>query len=190
MQEPAQRVSDQELMCRLIDRDLDALEQLYERHHRVALGIARRIVRDAEYAEDIVQDAFLTIWRQPERFDPARGTARGWLFAIVHHRSIDRVRRMTGAVRAVELTPELVDDDADDPCEIAFASIRSEQVHRALSMLPSEQRRAIVLAFLHGRTHTEIAELMDCPLGTVKGRIRIGLAKLRALLEEPGMVAA
>jgi RNA polymerase sigma-70 factor (ECF subfamily) len=177
-------------MLRLRERDIAALEQLYDRHHQAALGLACRIVRDRCLAEDVVQDAFLTIWRQPERFDPSRGTARGWLLAIVHHRSIDRVRRMTAAGRTVELHPDLVDHRAADPSELAVDAIQREQVHAALNRLPAEQRRAIELSFLHGRTHQEIAELMNCPLGTVKGRIRIGMEKLRAFMLVPEQAAA
>jgi RNA polymerase sigma-70 factor (ECF subfamily) len=187
-------VTDQELMLRLREHDLQALEELYDRHHQIALGLACKIVRDRGTAEDIVQDAFLTLWRQPERFDPARGTARGWLLAIVHHRSIDKLRRAKLANRTVELTPNLIDERSEDPFEQAAGKIQSEQLRAALEQLPPDQRRAIELSFLHGRTHTEIAELMNCPLGTVKGRIRIGLAKLRglvpaaAMLPEPGAI--
>lgn len=181
---------DRILMQRLLQRDIVALEQLYDRHHQVALGLACRIVRDRTLAEDVVQDAFLTLWRQPERFDPARGTARGWLLAIVHHRSIDRVRRVAAIGRPVELSPDMVDERAGDPSELAWESIRREQVRAALDRLPDEQRRAIELSFLQGRTHQEIAELMHCPLGTVKGRIRIGLEKLRAYMTVPDQAAA
>lgn len=171
----------EELMLRLRQRDVAALEALYDRIAPLALGLACRIVRDRSLAEDIVQEAFLTLWRQPERYDPARGSARGWILAIVHHRSIDRVRRMAVRGPLGELTPDLVDERSVDPAEAAFAAIRGEQLRAALDMLPREQRTAIVLSYVHGRTHAEIAELMGCPLGTVKGRIRIGLEKLRAM---------
>jgi RNA polymerase sigma-70 factor (ECF subfamily) len=177
--------ADRVLMLRLRERDVDALEQLYERHVQAALGLAWRIVRDRGLAEDIVQEAFLTLWRQPERFDPCRGTARGWLLAIVHHRSIDHVRRMSTAGRAVELGTDLVDYRVIDPSDLAVDAIQREQVRAALECLPAEQREAIELSFLHGRTHQEIAELLHCPLGTVKGRIRIGLEKLRAFMLVP-----
>lgn len=181
---------DRQLMRRLCARDIDALEALYDRHHAAAIGLSCRVVRDRELAEDIVQDAFLTLWRQPERFDPTRGTVRGWLLAIVHHRSIDRVRRLKAQGRMVELTPDIVDARAEDPGELAWESICREDVRHALGALPAEQRRAIELAFIHGRTHAEIAELLGCPLGTVKGRIRIGLEKLRAAMLPAGSVAA
>lgn len=181
---------DRQLMARLCDRDTAALEMLYDRHHQVALGLACKIVRDRAAAEDIVQDAFLTLWRQPERFDPAKGAPRGWLLAIVHHRSIDRLRRSRAATPAAELSPSLVDARQADPCDIAVARIEARQLLSALEALPAEQRRAIELAFVHGRTHVEIAALMDCPLGTVKGRIRLGLAKLRLVLAARAPAAA
>lgn len=175
-------LSDQQLMARLVHKDIAALETLYDRHHQVALGLACKIVRDRATAEDVVQDAFLTLWRQPERFDPGKGTPRGWLLAIVHHRSIDKLRRAKVSSRSVELTPNLVDERQADPCDIATERIQSGELLSALETLPAEQRRTIELAFIHGRTHVEIADLMGCPLGTVKGRIRIGLSKLRASL--------
>src|SRR5687767_603815 len=92
---------DEELMRRMCDRDLLAFETLHDRHQSVALGLACRILRDRSLAEDVVQDAFLTIWRQPERYDPARGSVRCWLLAIVHHRSIDRLRRLGNSTRLV-----------------------------------------------------------------------------------------
>ena len=181
--------TDQDLMRRLCRRDVRALEELYDRHHQIALGLACKIVRDRGTAEDVVQEAFLTLWRQPERFDPARGTARGWLLAIVHHRSIDKLRRARLANRTVALSPNLIDDRGADPFEHAAEQIQSEQLRAALDKLPDDQRNAIVLSFVHGRTHTEIAELMGCPLGTVKGRIRIGLTKLRALVPAATLMA-
>jgi RNA polymerase sigma-70 factor (ECF subfamily) len=180
--------TDQQLMARLCQRDIHALEVLYDRHHQIALGLACKIVRDHGLAEDVVQDAFMTLWRQPDRFDPTRGTARGWLLAIVHHRSIDKLRRSKLANRTVELSPNLVDEHSADPFDQAVENIQSEQLRAALNKLPSDQRRAIELSFLHGRTHTEIAELMGCPLGTVKGRIRIGLTKLRTLVPASAML--
>lgn len=183
-------ISDRELMHRMCSRDLSALELLHDRHQPVALGLACRILRDRSFAEDVVQDAFLTIWRQPERYDPARGSVRCWLLAIVHHRSIDKLRRHGHPGRLVQLTPDLIDTAAHDPGDLAVMTLERERVQAALARLPIEQRRAIELSYLHGRTHAEIAELMNCPLGTVKGRIRIGLEKLRVMIPAPELAAA
>ena len=179
---PQHGPTDQQLMARLREQDIAALEEIYDRHHQVALGLACKVLRDRATAEDVVQDAFLTLWRQPERYDPAKGTPRGWLLAIVHHRSIDQIRRARISSRTVELSPNLVDEQQADPCDVASARIESGALLSALETLPDEQRKAIELAFIHGRTHVEIASLMGCPLGTVKGRVRIGLAKLRSSL--------
>ena len=182
--------ADRAVLERLATGDLDALDALYDRYKTMAYSIAFRITADATLAEDVVQDAFLTLWRQPERYHPERGTVRSWLLAIVHHRSIDRLRRNGLSKRIVELTPDLVDRSAIDPSDIAVATLEREYIAEALSRLPAEQRRAIELSYLQGRTHAEIAELMNCPLGTVKGRIRIGLDKLRVMIAAPELVAA
>jgi RNA polymerase sigma-70 factor, ECF subfamily len=181
---------DRELMRQLVARDLRALETLYDRHHQIALGLACKIVRDRGLAEDVVQDAFLALWRQPERYDPTRGTARGWLLAIVHHRSVDKLRRGRTSGYQTDLSATLADTREPDPCDVAAGHEQAAQLHVALAQLPDEQRRVLELAYLQGRTHTEIATLMNCPLGTVKGRIRIGLARLRALAPTMGLSAA
>lgn len=183
-------VTDRELMQQLCERDLLALEILHDRHMPAALGLACRVLRDRSYAEDVVQETFLIVWRQPDRYDPARGSVRSWLMAIVHHRSIDKIRRLRAAGIHVELTPNIVDRSEVDPADLAVAALEHERVRGALEQLPTEQRQAIELSFLYGRTHAEIAELMNCPLGTVKGRIRIGLDKLRALMPAPEFTAA
>jgi RNA polymerase sigma-70 factor (ECF subfamily) len=183
-------ISDQVLIQRLQRRDLSALEELINRYRSVAIGHACRIVRDRSLAEDVVQDAFLTIWRQPERYDPSRGSVRCWLLAIIHYRSIDKVRRLAATGKLVELTEDIVDAAAADPGDLAVLAVERDSVRAALDRLPAEQRRAIELSFLHGRTHAEIAELMNCPLGTVKGRIRIGLEKLRTMIQAPDLAAA
>jgi RNA polymerase sigma-70 factor (ECF subfamily) len=183
-------VTDQELMQRLCARDLPALELLHDRHMPAALGLDRRVLRDRSYAEDVVQDAFLIVWRKPDRYDPSRGSVRAWLLAIVYHRSIDKIRRLRAAGIYVELTPNIVDRSQADPAVLAVTALECERVRGALEQLPAEQRQAIELSFLQGRSHTEIAALMNCPLGTVKGRIRIGLDKLRAMMPAPELTAA
>jgi RNA polymerase sigma-70 factor (ECF subfamily) len=155
-----------------------------------ALGLACRVLRDRSYAEDVVQDPFLIVWRKPNCYDPSRGSVRSWLLAIVYHRSIDKIRRLRTAGMYVELTPNIVDRSQVDPAALAVAALECERVRGALAQLPAEQRQAIELSFLQGRTHAEIAALMNCPLGTVKGRIRIGLDKLRAMMPAQELTAA
>ena len=178
---PAAFELDRELMLRLRLRDIDAFERLYNRHHRAAFGLAFKVTGDCGLAEEVVQDAFLTIWRTPERFDPSRGSARGWLLSIIHHRSLDRLRR-TAPTRLDGQLVDRVDARAADPSDLAIAALRRAELYAALDRLPIEQREAVELAFLRGRTHTEIARLLGCPLGTIKGRIRLGLQKLRVLV--------
>jgi RNA polymerase sigma-70 factor (ECF subfamily) len=181
--------SDRELMLRLRQRDVRALELLYDRYSQLALGLSCKILHDRALAEDVVQDAFLTVWRQPERFDPTKGNAKGWLLAFVHHRSVDRLRRLTVRGFVGELSPNVLDEDAPDPADVAFATMTREQITVALGRLPADQRRAIELSYLQGWTHREIADAMNCPLGTVKGRIRIGLEKLRTLIPASAVLA-
>ena len=182
--------SDQKLMQRLCARDLLALELLHDRHMPAALGLACRVLRDRSYAEDVVQDAFLIVWRRPDRYDPSRGSVRSWLLAIVYYRSIDKIRRLRTAGSQVELTPNIVDRSQADPAAVAVATIERERIRGALEQLPTEQRQAIELSYLYGHTHAEIAALMNCPLGTVKGRIRIGLDKLRMMMPVAELTAA
>lgn len=179
-----EEVADRELMVRLCQDDPTALGVLYDRYRDTAIGLAVSIVRDRDTAEDIVHDAFLSVWQQARRYDPRRGSPRAWLLTIVHNRGIDRLRRQA-VRRAIALTPDLVDTRSPDPADTAADWVLVTHLRAALWQLPEQQRRTIELAFLHGRTHAEIATLMDCPVGTVKGRIRIGMAKLRAIMIPP-----
>jgi RNA polymerase sigma-70 factor (ECF subfamily) len=166
-------------------RDDGALAELYDRHGAVAHGVAYRILGERSAAEDVVQEAFLAAWRHAAGYRPERGSARAWLLTIVHHAAIDRHRRR----RKREATDVPFDDVAfgmasrgDDPFTAAASAIEAEQVRGALAGLPVEQRRAIELAFFGGLTHQEVAERTGEPLGTVKGRMRLGLKKLSVLL--------
>jgi RNA polymerase sigma-70 factor (ECF subfamily) len=168
---------------------LDALEVLYDRHHRLALGLARRMLADEQAAEDVVQEVFLAVWRQAERYRPERGAVKTWLLAMVHHRAIDRLRQRPAARAAVELSEQLEDQGMAPVWQQAFEQIRGEQISSALEVLPPEQRETIELAYFGGKSQSEIAALQGVPLGTVKGRTRLALEKLRGLLvglrEEP-----
>jgi len=180
--------SDEELLQALERRELSALEILYDRHHRMALGLARRILGEQQAAEDVVQEVFLSAWRQAERYRSERGSVKTWLLAMVHHRSVDRLRRSPSGV-LVELEAEIEDRRVAPVWEQASDRIDAEQVNAALDYLPREQRETIELAYFGGKSQSEIAELLGVPLGTVKGRTRLGLEKLRGLLaglrEEP-----
>lgn len=178
--------TDEQILAALAQRELSALEELYDRYAKIAYSLAYRIVGDRGTAEDVVQDAFLSVWRQAATYKSDRGKARTWLLSIVHHRSIDRLRSGASSSTTIpyEELPES-GEDADKPSiwQQAWNNVRGDMVRRALDRLPAEQKKSIELAYFSGYTQSEIAELMGVPLGTVKGRMRIGLQKLRALLD-------
>lgn len=184
--EPA-RASDEAVLLAIQRRDDAALAELYDRYGRLAFGLAYRVVGERGGAEDVVQEAFLSVWRHAARYRLERGGARSWLMAIVHNAAIDRRRgRHKRELSDVELDSVAfaLETDAEDTFVVVAAGIRAEQVREALTALPLEQRQAIKLAYFGGLTHQEIAERTGTPLGTVKSRMRLGLVKLRALLAD------
>jgi RNA polymerase sigma-70 factor (ECF subfamily) len=181
--------TDEDLLAGLAAGRLEALDLLYERHRTMAYGIARRITADDALAEDVVQEAFLGAWRSAAGFVPGRASVRTWLLAIVHHRSIDAVRRRRAVV---DLPDESEGSRTPDPLilpdvwgEVA-ARLDSVTVAAALATLPAAQRSALELAYYGGLSQTEIATRTGAPLGTVKSRIRLGLLGLRRELEIGG----
>ena len=178
---------DDDLMQGVVRRDPTAFMTLYDRHHRLAFALAYRVLGDAAVAEEVVQDAFLVVWRRADSFTAAYGGgARAWLLTIVRHRAIDARRRSrrhreAPGFEAVEET--LATPDAWS--EVA-RGLERDEVRAAVGALPEEQRRAIELAYFDGLTQREIAERTDTPLGTVKGRLRLGLHKLHGILVATG----
>ncbi len=182
---------DDELITAVAGGDHPALLALYDRHGRIAYGLAYRILGDAGAAEEAVQDAYLRVWRRASTFDASRGGARSWLLTIVHHCAIDLLRRRVGAPPVVAGLDEMADrQSVPDAWSEVSGRIESERVRTAVETLPGEQRRAIEMAFFDGLTHREIAERDGLPLGTVKGRLRLGLRRLSGLLAEPAPGAA
>ena len=178
--------TDDQILAALAQRDLSALEALYDRYSKVAYSLAYRIVGDRGNAEDVVQDAFLSVWRQAGTYKRERGAARTWLMSIVHHRSIDRLRSGASSSNTIpyEELPESREETTKPSIwQQAWNNVRGDLIRRALERLPVEQKKSIELAYFSGYTQSEIAELMGVPLGTVKGRMRIGLQKLRTMLE-------
>jgi len=163
----------------------EAIEVLYDRYGRVAYTVALRVLSDQAAAEDVVQEAFLAIWRRAMTYRPERGSLRSWICAIVRNRAIDRLRGEAGRGR-VELPLDERPEGAgvSDTWDQVAAELSREQVRGALRQLPVEQRQTIELAYWAGLSQREIAESMDVPLGTVKGRARLALSKLRDLLQE------
>lgn len=175
--------TDRAWMDRLAGGDLGALDLLYEQYGAMAFSIAYRITGDRSAAEDVVQDAFLGAWRNAGRYAGARGSVRTWLLSIVHHRAIDAIRRRRPTVELPD--PEAVLPDTltlPDAWGDVELRLDREAVQVALTRISEVQREAIELAYFGGLTQTEIAERTGVPLGTVKGRLRLGLQGLRAAL--------
>src|SRR3990170_5433887 len=174
---------DHQLIEALAAKDVASLGALYDRYGRIAYTLAYRILGETETAEDVVQDAFLAAWRGAATFRRERGNARGWLLSIVHHRSVDVLRRKT-AFRPAPLEAAENHPADSDTAEEAARNVEQQGVRRVLETLPEAQRRTIELAYFGGYTQVELAALMGVPLGTVKGRMRIGLQKMRRALED------
>ena len=178
------RLSDEELVRRAARIDPAAFAELYDRHTVTAFSLARRMLGAAR-AEDAVQEAFLSAWRGVKRYNPGRGAVRPWLMGIVRNRCIDELRRGDVRERRRAETQDFEERFAA-PDSTDGQALRAEQamtVRKALEMLPDEQRRVLELAYFDGWTQTEIAERLDLPLGTVKGRTRLALDKLRSTLD-------
>ena len=165
-----------------------AFELLYDRHGGASFSLAYRMVGNRVTAEDISQEAFLSIWRSKDRYQPARGSVRTWVLGIVHHRAIDALRRnlvherRRASAEGIEERQEAPERERTD----VEAARREEARHvrAAIGDLPDEQSRVIQLAYFGGFSHSQIAEMLEMPIGTVKGRMRLGLDKLRAGLGE------
>jgi RNA polymerase sigma-70 factor (ECF subfamily) len=179
-------LTDNELLAMTQAGDPEAFALIYDRHSAAAFSLARRICRDPGVAEDVVQDAFLALWRGRDRYDAARGQVRSWLLGIVHNSAIDRLRR-SGVHERRRASAEGIEDrlEAPDRTEEEVA-LREDaaRVRAALGGLPAEQRLVIELAYFDGLTHTQIAGKLDQPVGTIKGRMRLGLLKLHAELSD------
>ncbi len=168
--------------------DAQAFGALYDRHSRAAYSLAYRMMGEKHSAEDLVQDAMVKVWRSAGSYRAERGSVRTWVLSIVHNRGIDQLRSLASRRR----TQEKVEAEAprSQPSEAFAESWRNsqrEQVRAAMSTLPSEQLKILELAYFSGHTHVEIAEMLELPLGTVKGRMRLGLKKLRAFFDSRDM---
>jgi RNA polymerase sigma-70 factor (ECF subfamily) len=173
-------LADEDLISLVGGSDAEAFATLYDRHGRAAYSLSYRMMGEKQAAEDLVQDAFLKVWRGAGSYRTERGSVRTWILSIVHNRGIDQLRSLASRRR----TQNKVEASApkSEPSE-AFAETWSnsqrEQVREALGTLPPEQLKILELAYFSGYTHVEISELLDLPLGTVKGRMRLGLKKIR-----------
>jgi RNA polymerase sigma-70 factor (ECF subfamily) len=177
---------DPELLGRIAQGDVAALRALYSEQAPRALGVARRILRNAEEAEDIVQETFLEVWRRAAQFDRRKGGATGWVITIARSRAIDRLRAAGTAGRAIEGAETAVDTYPTiplSPAEHTERRLTESRVAEALAALPKEQRQAIELAYFDGLSQTEIATKTGAPLGTVKMRVKLAVGKLANILK-------
>lgn len=165
----------------------DALAEVYRRHAGAAFGLARRLLNDREMAEEVLQELFLRLWNEPERFDPERGSLRAYLMAQVHGRAVDLLRSETARRRREERDArEAPAVSHDIEREVVDLTV-SEKVKEVVAGLPVDERRAIELAYFGGHTYRQVAVMLEAPEGTVKSRIRSGLRRLRADLADAGV---
>ncbi|MFS8084136.1 MAG: sigma-70 family RNA polymerase sigma factor [Acidobacteriota bacterium] len=162
--------------------DETALAAIYDRYRLILFGLILRILHDRQEAEDILQEAFLQVWRRAADFDEARGRAFTWLVTIARSRALDRLRALGSRAKIADEVAQSPRDDIGDAAEDALKSEQGTIVRQALAELPEEQRRTLVLAYFEGLTQTEIAARLGDPLGTVKTRMRSGMNRLRELL--------
>ncbi|RJQ75680.1 sigma-70 family RNA polymerase sigma factor [Pseudonocardiaceae bacterium YIM PH 21723] len=175
--------TDSELVSRVVNGDQRAFAELYDRYRRQAYSLARRICVQQDIAEEVVQEAFLYLWREPARFNPDRGSFGTWILMLVHHRSVDAVRKETSVRnRIVAQVEEGIGPDEPGADVKALTAVMGGEVREALQRLPLEQRQALTLAYYGGYTQNEVAALIGVPLGTVKSRMFSGMARLRILL--------
>jgi RNA polymerase sigma-70 factor (ECF subfamily) len=183
-------LADEELMQLCYRGQAAAFEVIYDRHADAAFSLAYRMCGQRALAEDVVQEGFLSLWRSGARYERARGSVRAWLLAVVHNRAIDALRRHTVHTRRrvsdEGIEERLVATERTD-VEVGRRD-EAREVRAALEQLPDEQGRVIELAYFGGLTHVEIASMLDMPIGTVKGRMRLGLAKMRMTLGDPSEV--
>jgi RNA polymerase sigma factor (sigma-70 family) len=179
-------LQDAQLVALVAERDGGALEALYDRYGKPAYSLARRIVADDLLAQDVVQEVFLSLWRDAGRFDPGKGSVATYLLALTHHRAVDVVRREENLRRRRTGDEGLIgeaDPKADVQGEVELGD-RQQRVRRALKGLPDAQRQALALAYFGGYTQREVAALVGIPLGTVKTRMAAGMRKLKDVLVE------
>lgn len=175
-------MDDRELIDLLAAHDERAIEALNVRFGAAMLAVAQRVTRHERIAEEVVQDALLAVWRDPGRYDPAKGTLGPWLLTLTRYKAIDAVRRESAIRRRtvdVDLTLREAPDDVHDE---VWKGLRRERLRQAMATLSDDQRRAVELAFMNGLTHVEVAERLGIPLGTAKTRIRSALLRLRDIL--------
>ena len=187
---PPTQMDDSELVALVAEGQVPAFEALYDRHRAQAFGLAMRITRRPGIAEEVTQDAFLNLWRKADHFDPARGSLGSWLLTFVRHRAIDALRSGARRERNVGLDGPAEHLEAPQHTHEEVAHLEdSRNAHRLVEELPDDQREVIELAYFAGLTQGEIAARVGIPLGTVKGRSRLALEKLRRSVTAESLLA-
>ena len=179
----AERLADEELMPLIGAKDPEAFEVLFDRHGGAAYSLAYRVVGERSAAEDVTQEAFISVWRSGARFDHARGSVRAWLLSIVRNRAIDTLRAGAGKAPKLNFDDEAILERRPAEERTEEEAIRHEtatEIRGVLEELPGEQSKVIELAYFGGFSQSEIAGMLGLPLGTVKGRMRLGLRKIRS----------
>jgi RNA polymerase sigma-70 factor (ECF subfamily) len=193
MMETYTNLNDEQIMTLVVSGNCDALEVLYDRYAPMVLGVVTRIVQDRNMAEEVLQEAFWRVWDKADSFEQQRGSFSSWLFSIARRQAIDVTRRQKirpqvardeGEEKQMRLHPDQTQVD-----EVAWQAIQRQQVQEALDALSPEQYQVIELAYYQGMTRQEIAEYTGNPLGTIHTRARLGLQKLRVVLEAQGVEA-
>ena len=183
----AQRLADEELMPLIGAKDSEAFEVFYDRHGGAVYSLAYRIVGERASAEDVTQEAFISIWRSGARFDRTRGSVRSWVLGIARNRAIDALRSRAGKAPKLTFDDEGIIEQrpaAELTDQQALQHETASEIHGALRAIPGEQSQVIELAYFGGFSHSEIARMLGVPMGTVKGRMRLGLEKIRGELAE------
>lgn len=174
---------DAELVQLVAEDDTDALRVLYERYGSIVFGMAQRLLGDRQQAEECTQDVFVALWRNAAKYEPGRAQVSTWLIGVAKYRAIDLLRRR--AARPADPYAEIWQgSESPDSAELVAAGDQAQRVASAVAQLPPPQREALILAYFDGLSHSEIAERLSLPLGTIKGRIRAALDRLRELAPE------
>jgi len=183
-------ISDAQLVTMIARYSEEALAEIYRRHGGAVYGLARRVMNNASEAEDVAQEVFLRLWNQPERFDPSRGNLRSFLLTQSHARAVDMIRSLNASRRRELADAHKTASSAYDVSHQAWDVVLADEVARALRELPEDERRAIELAYFEGHTYVKVAEILNVPEGTIKGRIRNGMRRMRGELVRSGFQGA
>src|SRR5215213_5295973 len=177
-------LADEDLISLVEAADAEAFATLYDRHSHAAFSLAYRMMGERQASEDLAQDAFLKVWRSASSYRAERGSVRTWILSIVHNRGIDQIRSQASRRRRQEeMEASAPRSQPSEAFAETWRNSQREQVREALGTLPPEQLKILELAYFSGYTHMEISNLLDLPLGTVKGRMRLGLKKIRDYFE-------